>query len=111
MPKTIIKVISGVGVVAGLGLAILLISSYALSQDVIVSFKVNPTLGGNGSICTAADGTSNAIAAGLVATVDCVVGYIGIDDIITVQYLKANSFAFVMSTFLVWRNKYESFKY
>ncbi|MFV0484676.1 MAG: hypothetical protein ACK5MU_00375 [Candidatus Saccharimonadales bacterium] len=56
-------------------MAILPISSYAATQDVLVSFKVNPTLSGGESICTAADGTSNAIAGGLVATVDCVVGY------------------------------------
>lgn len=75
MSKNLTKVLAGFGVAAGLGVALLPLSTYALTSDVDVSFKINPTLGGNESICTAADGTSDAIAAGLVASVDCVIGY------------------------------------
>lgn len=73
MSKTITKVIAGLGIAAGLGVAVLPLSSYALNQDVTVNFKVNPTLSGNETICSAADG--GALAAGTVATVDCAINY------------------------------------
>lgn len=75
MSKTITKVIAGLGIVAGLGVAALPLSSYALDQNVTVSFKVNPTLGGNETVCTTTVPNPGNLAAGTTATVACEIGY------------------------------------
>ncbi|MFV0484620.1 MAG: hypothetical protein ACK5MU_00070 [Candidatus Saccharimonadales bacterium] len=76
MSKTITKIFAGVGIVAGLGMAILPISSYAATQDVDVSFKINATLGGSETICTSASNVAGGgIAAGLTAEVTCAISY------------------------------------
>ena len=76
MSKNITKVFAGIGIVAGLGMAILPSSTHALTQDVDVSFKINPTLGGNESICSSASNVGGGgIAAGLTAEVTCLVSY------------------------------------
>ena len=71
MSKTITKVIAGIGIVAGLGLAALPLSSYA--ADVAVSFTIKPTLAAAPTICASASAT--AVNANTVATVDCTVKY------------------------------------
>lgn len=76
MSKNITKIFAGIGIVAGLGMAILPISSYAATQDVDVSFKINPTLGGDETICsTASNVADGGISAGLTAEVTCVLSY------------------------------------
>lgn len=76
MSKTITKVIAGIGIVAGLGAAVLPISSYALAQDVDVSFKINPTLSGGETICASASNVADGgIAAGTTAEVECDISY------------------------------------
>ncbi|MFV0485421.1 MAG: hypothetical protein ACK5MU_04345 [Candidatus Saccharimonadales bacterium] len=76
MSKNIVKILAGIGVVAGLGMAVVPISSYAASQDVDVSFKINATLGGSESICTSASNVAGGgIAAGLTSEVTCVINY------------------------------------
>ena len=72
MSKTITKVIAGIGIVAGLGIATLPLSSYA--TDVTVSFEVKPTLAADPTICTTG-ATADAMNANTVATVDCAVEY------------------------------------
>lgn len=71
MSKTITKIIAGVGIVAGLGVAALPLSSYA--KDVEVSFQIKPTLAAAPTICDAA--TAAAVNANTVANVDCTVEY------------------------------------
>jgi hypothetical protein len=75
MSKTITKVIAGLGIVAGLGVAALPLTSYAASENVAVSFKVNPTLSGNEAICTTASGNAAGIAAGATDTATCTAVY------------------------------------
>ena len=76
MSKTVTKVFAGIGIVAGLGMAILPVNSNAATQDVDVSFKINSTLGGDESICTSASNVSGGgIAAGLTAEVTCSISY------------------------------------
>ncbi|MFV0484848.1 MAG: hypothetical protein ACK5MU_01275 [Candidatus Saccharimonadales bacterium] len=71
MSKTITKVIAGIGIVAGIGVAALPLSSYA--ADVAVSFVVKPTLAAAPTICASA--AAAAAASNTVTTVDCTVGY------------------------------------
>ena len=76
MSKTITKAIAGIGILAGLSMAVLPLSSYALAQDVNVSFKVNPTLSGTETICSAVSNVgTGGIAAGTIAEVDCDISY------------------------------------
>ena len=74
MTKTISKAVVALGVVAGLGVAILPLSTYAANpEDVTVQFQVSPTISGGASICSAADG--GALTAGTTKTVTCDIGY------------------------------------
>lgn len=69
----ITKAIAALGIVAGLGVAALPLGSYAASEDVTVSFKVNPTIGSAATICSTA--SHAGINAGDVATIDCNISY------------------------------------
>lgn len=76
MSKTITKVIAGIGIAAGLSMAVLPLSTFALTQDVDVRFKINPTLSGAEAICADASNVGGGgIAAGTIDEVDCAISY------------------------------------
>lgn len=74
MSKTITKVIAGIGIVAGIGVAALPLSSYADTEDVTISFKINPTVD-LFSTCGSVNNGSGGISAGGISEVLCEVQY------------------------------------
>jgi hypothetical protein len=76
MTKTITKVVAALGVVAGLGVATLPLSSYAAAETVEVQLRINTTTGSISPDCgvptASADHASTAtVAAGVLAESNC----------------------------------------